>query len=93
VALARSRIVTGNTVVIEHLPGVYSLYYHMDKIAVAEGDLVETGARLGEAGATGCATGAHLHWEIRVATENTDPASFLGRKVLDRDTILAILNE
>ena len=61
VALAMDRIVTGKTVVVEHLPGVYSLYFHMDKIAVAEGDMVQTGTRLGDAGATGFATGAHLH--------------------------------
>ncbi|MDR1143682.1 MAG: M23 family metallopeptidase [Spirochaetaceae bacterium] len=93
VVLARMRIVTGNTVVIEHMPGVYSLCYHMDKITVAEGDMVQTGTRLGDAGATGFATGAHLHWEVRVATENTDPAAFLGRKILDTEAILAILNE
>jgi murein DD-endopeptidase MepM/ murein hydrolase activator NlpD len=93
VVLARMRIVTGNTVVIEHMPGVYSLYYHMDRIDVAEGDMVQTGTRLGDAGATGFATGAHLHWELRVATENTDPASLLGRRLLDKDAILRILNE
>jgi murein DD-endopeptidase MepM/ murein hydrolase activator NlpD len=93
VVMARTRIVTGNTVIVEHMPGVYSLYYHMDKIAVAEGDLVETGSRLGDAGATGFATGAHLHWELRVATENTDPARFLGRAVLDKAAILTTMNE
>jgi murein DD-endopeptidase MepM/ murein hydrolase activator NlpD len=93
VVLAQFRIVTGNTVVIEHMPGVYSLCYHMDKIDVAEGDIVQTGTRLGDAGATGFATGAHLHWELRVSTENTDPATFIGRKILDKEAILRILNE
>ncbi|MDR1390113.1 MAG: M23 family metallopeptidase [Treponema sp.] len=93
VVLARQRIVTGNTVIIEHMPGVYSLYYHMNKISVLEGNLVETGSPLGEAGATGFATGAHLHWEIRVAAENTDPASFLNGAVLDKEAILARMNQ
>jgi len=93
VMLAMNRIVTGNTVVIEHMPGVYSLYFHMDKLAVSQGEMVQTGTRLGDAGATGFATGAHLHWEVRVATENTDPAAFLGRTILDKEAILAILNE
>jgi hypothetical protein len=93
VVLAQFRIVTGNTVVIEHMPGVYSLCYHMDKINVAVGDMVQTGTRLGDAGATGFATGAHLHWELRVATENTDPATFLGKSILDKEAILRILNE
>ena len=92
IMLAMNRITTGNTVVIEHMPGVYSLYYHMDKIAVAQGDMVIAGTRLGDAGATGFATGPHLHYEIRVATENTDPASFMARKILDKDAIVAILN-
>jgi len=92
VMLAMNRITTGNTVVIEHMPGVYSLYYHMNKLAVAQGDMVTAGTRLGDAGATGFATGAHLHYEIRVATENADPAIFMTRKILDKEAILAILN-
>jgi murein DD-endopeptidase MepM/ murein hydrolase activator NlpD len=89
VVLAQFRISTGNSVIIEHLPGVYSLYYHMDKLAVAEGALVDTGSLLGESGATGLATGPHLHWEIRVATENTDPDAFTARPILDKGAILA----
>jgi murein DD-endopeptidase MepM/ murein hydrolase activator NlpD len=93
VVLAKFRIVTGNTVIIEHMPGVYSLCYHMNKITVSAGDIVQTGTRLGDSGATGFATGAHLHWEVRVAAENTDPESFLGRVILDKDAILDIMNE
>ena len=92
VVLAMNRITTGNTVVLEHMPGVYSLYYHMNKLIVSEGDMVITGTTLGEAGATGFATGAHLHYEIRVATENADPAIFMTRKILDKEAILTILN-
>jgi murein DD-endopeptidase MepM/ murein hydrolase activator NlpD len=88
VVLARNRIVTGNTVILEHLPGLYSLYYHMDTIAVNEGSTVEAGVLLGESGSTGLATGPHLHWEIRVAGENADPDAFLARPVLDKDDII-----
>ena len=83
-----SRIVTGNTVILEHLPGLYSLYYHLDKIAVSEGSIVEAGTILGESGSTGLATGPHLHWEIRVSTENADPDVFLSRPVLDKKDII-----
>ncbi|MDR0760961.1 MAG: M23 family metallopeptidase [Treponema sp.] len=93
VVLARSRIVTGNSVIIEHFPGVYSLYYHLDTIAVAEGNLVEKGGLLGESGATGLATGPHLHWEIRAAGENADPDAFIERSVLDKTAILSKLVE
>ena len=44
VVLAAYREVTGNTVVIEHLPGLYSLYFHLSSIEVAEGAVVERGA-------------------------------------------------
>jgi len=88
VALARDRIVTGGTVILEHLPGVFSLYYHMDKITVTEGSIVEAGFPLGESGATGLVTGPHLHWEIRVSTENTCPDIFLSRPILDKKDII-----
>ena len=88
VVLARPRIVTGNSVVMEHIPGVFSLYYHMDKIAVSEGMILEAGALLGESGSTGLATGPHLHWEIRVSGEYADPDTFISRPVLDKKDIL-----
>jgi murein DD-endopeptidase MepM/ murein hydrolase activator NlpD len=91
VVLARARIVTGNSIVVEHLPGVYSLYYHLDTIAVSEGEIVKTGSLLGTSGSTGLATGPHLHWEIRVAGENTDPDALVARPILDRDAILTKL--
>jgi len=91
VVLARNRIVTGNSVIIEHLPGVYSLYYHLDKIEVTENFFVENGVRIGVSGATGLATGPHLHWEIRVSGENTDPDAFIARPLLDKDAILVRL--
>jgi murein DD-endopeptidase MepM/ murein hydrolase activator NlpD len=93
VVLAKFRVVTGNSVIIEHLPAVYSLYYHMDSIAVTEGATIETGALLGESGATGLATGPHLHWEIRVAGENADPDAFIQRPILDKTAIINILTE
>jgi murein DD-endopeptidase MepM/ murein hydrolase activator NlpD len=83
VALARGRVVTGNSVIIEHLPGVYSIYYHLDKILVEEGALVNAGDTIGLSGATGLATGPHLHWELRAAAENTDPDALCARAILD----------
>ena len=88
VVFAGYRIVTGNSVIIEHLPGVYSLYYHMDKINVSEGSVAESGALLGVSGSTGLSTGPHLHWEIRVSTEYADPDIFMSRAVLDKKEIL-----
>jgi murein DD-endopeptidase MepM/ murein hydrolase activator NlpD len=87
VVLAAMRIVTGNSVVIEHLPGVYSLYYHLSAIEVKEGGMVEAGTRLGLSGATGLATGPHLHWELRVNGENADPDAWTARPVLDKEAL------
>jgi murein DD-endopeptidase MepM/ murein hydrolase activator NlpD len=93
VVLSRFRIATGNSVIVEHMPGVYSLYYHMDRLSVNEGILVREGTLLGLSGSTGLATGPHLHWEIRVAGENCDPDAFVARAILDKNAILSNLIE
>ncbi|MEE8440691.1 MAG: M23 family metallopeptidase [Spirochaetia bacterium] len=85
VRLARNRIVTGNTIVIEHLPGVFSLYYHLDEMIVAEGDTVRAGDLIGAVGATGLATGPHLHWEFRVGGVSVDPEKMLPGLLVDFD--------
>ena len=73
VVMAKERVVTGWTVVVEHLPGLYSLYFHLKAAAVQEGDLVEKGQRVGLLGMTGLATGPHLHWEVQVGGIAVDP--------------------
>lgn len=73
VVLAEDREVTGKTVVLEHLPGVYTIYMHLDSLAAAPGAVLERGAPLGTVGSTGLATGPHLHWELRVRGVACDP--------------------
>lgn len=77
VVLAENRISTGWSVVIEHLPGLYSIYYHLNELKVKEGDNVKAGTIIGFSGATGLATGPHLHWEIRLNREAVNPDFFL----------------
>jgi murein DD-endopeptidase MepM/ murein hydrolase activator NlpD len=93
VALAGSRILSGNSVVIEHLPGVYTLYYHLARLAVAEGQWVRGGQRIGEVGMTGLATGPHLHWELRVGAQPVDPLAFIGRPLVDKALLFSIIKE
>jgi murein DD-endopeptidase MepM/ murein hydrolase activator NlpD len=93
VMLAGERIVTGNSVIIEHLPGVYSIYYHLDKVFAEEGAHVKRGDVIGLSGATGLATGPHLHWELRAATENVDPDAVCARPLLDAEAALKLINE
>lgn len=78
VVLAENRISTGWSVCIEHLPGLYSLYYHMDSLLVQEGQIVRAGQQIGNSGCTGLATGPHLHWEIRLNMEAVSPDFFTG---------------
>jgi murein DD-endopeptidase MepM/ murein hydrolase activator NlpD len=66
VVLAENLYYAGNTVLIDHGLGVYTLYAHMESLSVAEGDAVEKGALLGKVGATGRVTGPHLHWGLTV---------------------------
>lgn len=67
----------GNTVILDHGLGVYSLYLHLSRSLVNEGDTVAKGQQIGLVGATGLATGPHLHWEVRVGGATVDPALWL----------------
>ena len=87
VILARARIISGNSVIIEHGPGIYSIYYHLDSITAQEDTMVEAGEIIGLVGSTGFSTGSHLHWELRISTENTDPDIFVDRPLLDKSLI------
>lgn len=77
VVMAESRISTGWSIVIEHLPGLYSLYYHLDSMNVKEGDMVKQGDLIGKSGSTGLATGPHLHWEMRLNMCAVRPEFFM----------------
>jgi murein DD-endopeptidase MepM/ murein hydrolase activator NlpD len=83
VVLAVYRILTGNTAVIEHLPGVYSIYYHMSEITVREDETVGAGDIIGKVGSTGLSTGPHLHLALYVSGEYVDPEFFVLNKPLE----------
>jgi murein DD-endopeptidase MepM/ murein hydrolase activator NlpD len=63
----------GNTVVVRHAGGKETLYAHLSRVDVRRGQRVEQGQRLGAVGATGWATGPHLHFEFRVGGVHRDP--------------------
>lgn len=73
VVLAEWRNSTGWSIVIEHMPGLYSLYYHLSKMNVSEGQIVEKGQKIALSGSTGLATGPHLHWEVRLYMNAINP--------------------
>jgi murein DD-endopeptidase MepM/ murein hydrolase activator NlpD len=78
VVMAEDRIVTGNTVVIEHFPAVFTIYMHLETMVVVQDATVGRGETIGTVGATGLATGPHLHWELRVAEVACDPEALVG---------------
>jgi murein DD-endopeptidase MepM/ murein hydrolase activator NlpD len=92
VAFAGPRILTGNSVVLEHMPGVYGIYYHLDSIAVTVGQTVQAGQLIGRSGMTGLVTGAHLHFEFRIGGVAIDPAALLRKGLLDKSGILRIID-
>jgi murein DD-endopeptidase MepM/ murein hydrolase activator NlpD len=63
----------GNVVGLDHGQGVTSLYLHLSKINVREGDLVTPGQVIGALGDSGAATGPHLHWGLYVQGQSVDP--------------------
>ncbi|MBI3401606.1 MAG: peptidoglycan DD-metalloendopeptidase family protein [Acidobacteria bacterium] len=78
VVLARNLYYSGNTVVIDHGLGLFSMLAHLSAIDVHEGDRVDADQIVGKVGATGRVTGAHLHWAIRAGGARVDPLAVLA---------------
>jgi len=78
VVLAKNLFFTGNTVIVDHGLGIYTLYAHLSRINVKEGEMVERAKIIGLAGATGRVTGPHLHWGARVQNARVDPFSLVN---------------
>ena len=78
VVLAEPLYFSGNTVILDHGLGLYTLYAHFESFSVQAGELVDTGAILGKVGATGRVTGPHLHWGATVNRARTNPLDLIS---------------
>lgn len=68
----------GQTVFVDHGQGLISMFCHLSAIGVKVGDELARGEVLGKVGATGRATGPHLHWNVSLNNARVDPAIFIG---------------
>jgi murein DD-endopeptidase MepM/ murein hydrolase activator NlpD len=83
VKLARWNGGYGYCVIIDHGNGVETVYGHSSKLLVKEGQVVQAGEPLGLVGNTGYSFGAHLHFEIHINGQPTDPVAYLRRHNVD----------
>ena len=70
----------GKTVVIRHEDGFETIYGHLSRISVEEGQKVTVGEEIGKAGNTGRSTGTHLHYEVLKDGKRVNPSNFLSLK-------------
>lgn len=75
-------IVHGNVIILDHGQSVTSIYMHLSKIDVKEGQEVKQGEKIGEVGHTGISTGPHLHWGVYLSGISTEPELFVSQEVL-----------
>lgn len=78
-AISRSRYAYGNAIIVNHGNQITSLYAHLSKIEVKEGQDVDLGTEIGKMGATGRASGDHLHLEIRDHGRPVNPYTVLPK--------------
>jgi len=77
VRITVDHIFSGKGIFIDHGLGFYTMYFHLSEVLVKDGDLVTAGQIIGKVGATGRATGPHLHWGVKLNGARVNPYSLL----------------
>lgn len=77
VRLTVDHIFSGKGVFLDHGLGFYSMYFHLSEVLVKDGDHVKAGQIVGKVGATGRATGPHLHWGVKLNGARVNPYALL----------------
>jgi hypothetical protein len=78
VRVARKQGGFGNVVILMHPNGMETVYAHLSRIKVSEGDIVFSGQTIGLGGSTGHSTGPHLHFELRYRGHSINPGNFIS---------------
>jgi murein DD-endopeptidase MepM/ murein hydrolase activator NlpD len=78
VALVGDHFFAGRSVFLDHGAGLISMYFHMSRVHVKQGESVRRGQAIGAVGSTGRATGPHLHFGVRWHRARVDPTLLLG---------------
>ena len=91
VMLAMPLVLTGNSIVIDHGEGLFSAYFHLDKLFVAEGDMVTRGQLIAAVGSTGFSTGPHLHFTMSYYRFNIEPGYLLYGQSLTKANYLNLM--
>jgi murein DD-endopeptidase MepM/ murein hydrolase activator NlpD len=77
VRITVDHIFSGRGIYVDHGLGFYSMYFHLSDVLVKDGDLVRAGQIIGKVGATGRATGPHLHWGVKLNGARVNPYALL----------------
>ena len=77
VRITVDHIFSGKGVFVDHGLGFYTMYFHLSEVLVKDGDLVTAGQVIGKVGATGRATGPHLHWGVKLNGARVNPYALL----------------
>lgn len=78
VVLTEELFFGGNTIILDHGLGIYTIYMHLSKFNVNPGDIVSKGDIIGFVGSSGRSTAPHLHFGVKVMNMSSNPVSLLG---------------
>ncbi len=84
ISVQPGRLGYGNHILVEHADGVKSLYAHLSKLTVTEGDAVVKDSIIGEVGSTGWSTGNHLHLELYQDNTPVNPLEVLPELTIEK---------
>lgn len=79
--LVEEQFYSGNSVILDHGQGIYTMFFHLSKANVRVGQAVLKGEVIGLVGSTGRSSGAHLHWGVRMQGARVDPLELINLKL------------